>query len=77
MSTNDEKKKTNPKHEVFLVYFMHLHMFIVKENERKLVIICFTVVDVSAARSEELPLCDSVKECLLFRYDVCVMPFCR
>lgn len=37
----------------------------------------FTVVDVSAARSDELPLCDNVNECLLFRYDVCVIPFCR
>lgn len=35
------------------------------------------MLDVSAARSE-LPLRDNVvKECLLFKYDVCVMPFCR
>lgn len=59
---------------------MHLKMsFLMLSQEKKKLngLVLFTVVDVSAARSDELPLCDNVNECLLFKYDVCVMPFCR
>lgn len=66
-----KQKRQNTSNGIDL--FLSVHFFFVFFLVRW---ILFTVDDVSAARSE-LPLRDNVDECLLFKYDVCVMPFCR
>lgn len=78
-----KKKKRNTQTFCEFSYALENVIFYVIVNSKKKqqkninVLYLFTVVDVSAARSDELPLCDNVNECLLFKYDVCVMPFCR